>query len=343
MEGEEEDTLQLQPVPGSNLQSATVLNTETDLNEDEVEESHASAEYVSCIRINGKAILPPVMTDERRRECREWRLQAVRKEEELRQNRNRRTAGRIEYFLEDLKFEMKDARMISSTSCPVIPDLDLSDTASEVTEPDLTPKSFRDIQKMLKDQRYSEQDTARSSSTSMSGTSTPSTSSVLGYNSNLYSDHQPHPEPEPLELNEQNTELYDSLLSLNTVIENPSSRLTLHDESSRLSSPDESSRLSSPDESSRLSLLDESHSHSLHNESINIESIDTLPSLLLNESPSLQTKTVEEKFDTTVTPPPPKETVANNEARNDNSSVLEQHSGSPAEKEISPSSPLTEV
>ena len=49
------------------------------------------------------------------------------------------------------------------------------------------------------------------------------------------------------------TELYDSLLSLNTVIENPSSRLTNLQSSSLCSSPD-SSQYVSPDSSQHLSL-----------------------------------------------------------------------------------------
>ena len=83
-----------------------------------------------------------------------------------------------------------------------------------------------------KEQRGSELDTERSSSPSSSisgGIS--SASSVLGYNSNLYSDQEGPESDNQLQFDEHHrTELYDSLLSLNTVIENPSSRLTLHDD-----------------------------------------------------------------------------------------------------------------
>ena len=40
-------------------------------------------EYVSCIRIKGRPILPPVMTTERKLECIEWKRKALEVEEKL--------------------------------------------------------------------------------------------------------------------------------------------------------------------------------------------------------------------------------------------------------------------
>ena len=40
-------------------------------------------EYVSCIRIKGRPILPPVMTPERKLECIEWKRKALEVEERL--------------------------------------------------------------------------------------------------------------------------------------------------------------------------------------------------------------------------------------------------------------------
>ena len=104
----------------------------------------------------------------------------------------------------------------------------------------------------LKEQRGSELDTERSSSSSFSiSGSISSASSVLGYNSNLYSDQEGLESDNRLQFDDNHrTDLYDSLLSLNTVIENPSSRLTVHDgETQSLIEPNDSLTLSIPGES----------------------------------------------------------------------------------------------
>ena len=48
------------------------------------EENEAEEEYVSCIKINDRPILPPLMTPEKRGECRRWREKAVEVENRLR-------------------------------------------------------------------------------------------------------------------------------------------------------------------------------------------------------------------------------------------------------------------
>jgi len=232
-------------------------DVDEEINLSEIEPSpdnvaETASEYTSCIRINGRPILPPVMSAERRQECREWRRQAISKENELRQTRNQHNASRIKHFLGEMK--RQGSGLTTSASCPLIPGLDLSGLASDANDPvtDLTPKSFRDVQRMLKEQRGSELDTERSSSSSFSisgGIS--SASSVLGYNSNLYSDQEGLESDNRLQFDDNHrTELYDSLLSLNTVIENPSSRLTVHDgETQSLIEPNDSLTLSIPGES----------------------------------------------------------------------------------------------
>ena len=74
---------------------------------------------------------------------------------------------------------------------------------------------------------------------------------MLGYNSNLYSDQEGLESDNRLQFDDNHrTDLYDSLLSLNTVIENPSSRLTVHDgETQSLIEPNDSLTLSIPWES----------------------------------------------------------------------------------------------
>ena len=130
-------------------------DVDEEINLSEIEPSpdnvaETESEYTSCIRINGRSILPPVMSAERRQECREWRRQAISKENELRQTRNQHNASRIKHFLGEMK--RQGSGLTTSASCPLIPGLDLSGLASDANDPvtDLTPKSFRDVQRMLK-------------------------------------------------------------------------------------------------------------------------------------------------------------------------------------------------
>ena len=57
---------------------------ETEENEEEEEKQ---PKYKSCIKVRGRPILPPVMTEEVRRECREWKKRALEVEERLAQER----------------------------------------------------------------------------------------------------------------------------------------------------------------------------------------------------------------------------------------------------------------
>ena len=49
------------------------------------EETKVKEEYVSCIKINGRPILPPLMTPEKRSECRSWREKAIEVEHRVQQ------------------------------------------------------------------------------------------------------------------------------------------------------------------------------------------------------------------------------------------------------------------
>ena len=183
----------------------------------EVENMDEKEEFVSCIRINGNTILPPVMTPELRVQCLAWREKAVLKEKELEVRREYNNETRLKYSVND--FKSKLGSQVISSSCPELLALDLDelsdDDSSEFSVSELEPKSFAEIQLILKEQRSADLNSARSSSVSSNSIqSYPSKT----YESQLYSDTE-------LEL-EPTTGLYDSLLSLNTVIEKPSSRLT---------------------------------------------------------------------------------------------------------------------
>lgn len=186
-----------------------------------MEEGEAREEYQSCIKIRGRPILPPVMTPEVRRECRAWKEKAILKEEQLRHRRRIRALETEQHNLEPVRSRLEYPNVFFSASCPDIVQLDLSeseDSTSELTDSDLEPKSFAEIHRLMKEQRCSDVDSVRSSKLSNYSTlSTPST--PLYYDSQVYSDTEPEPE-------EVRVDLYDSLLSLNTVIENPASRLS---------------------------------------------------------------------------------------------------------------------
>lgn len=51
-------------------------------------QSYQPNEYKSCIRVNGKPILPPLMTTEKRQECQRWKSKAIEVERRLHQRRN---------------------------------------------------------------------------------------------------------------------------------------------------------------------------------------------------------------------------------------------------------------
>ena len=181
------------------------------------EQRDEDQEFVSCIKINGNPILPPVMTPELRVQCLAWREKAVLKEKELKERREYNHETRIKYAINDFKNKLSTQGAISS-SCPELLYLDLGeseDESSDLSVSDLEPKSFAEIHQILKEQRTSELNSARSSSLSSDSVQTHPTKP---YESQLYSDTK-------LDI-ETNLGLYDSLQSLNTVIENPSSRLT---------------------------------------------------------------------------------------------------------------------
>merc|ERR1719447_137592 len=58
-----------------------------ELEEKEEKEEDQPPKYRSCIKVRGRPILPPVMTEEVRRECQEWKRRALEVEERLAQER----------------------------------------------------------------------------------------------------------------------------------------------------------------------------------------------------------------------------------------------------------------
>jgi len=58
-----------------------------ELEEKEKKEEDQPPKYRSCIKVRGRPILPPVMTEEVRRECQEWKRRALEVEERLAQER----------------------------------------------------------------------------------------------------------------------------------------------------------------------------------------------------------------------------------------------------------------
>ena len=59
------------------------------------QKTYNASDYVSCIRINGRPILPPVMTPGRRLECLEWKRKALEVEEKLGEKRRQKILDTI--------------------------------------------------------------------------------------------------------------------------------------------------------------------------------------------------------------------------------------------------------
>ena len=65
------------------------------------------APYTSCIRIEGRPILPPVMTPERKAECTEWRQKAVEIEGQLSEKRRQRILSVVHSYRPSSAIEVK--------------------------------------------------------------------------------------------------------------------------------------------------------------------------------------------------------------------------------------------
>ena len=66
------------------------LETDSEATGGEVGESETQ-EFVSCVKVGGSPILPPVMTEERRLQCLQWRRKALDVEERIANKRDRRS------------------------------------------------------------------------------------------------------------------------------------------------------------------------------------------------------------------------------------------------------------
>ena len=60
------------------------------------DDGKTETEYVSCVKVGGASILPPVMTEERRLECLKWRRKALEVEEKIGNKRREALANNIQ-------------------------------------------------------------------------------------------------------------------------------------------------------------------------------------------------------------------------------------------------------
>ena len=70
------------------------------------EPEQVSSGYVSCVRVGGEPILPPVMTDQARLEALTWRRRALDVEERLAARRREKIAERIDNIVSKVKSSM---------------------------------------------------------------------------------------------------------------------------------------------------------------------------------------------------------------------------------------------
>ena len=182
---------------GGRVREQTETAAEQDAGEDK--DTAAAPSYESCIKINGRPILPPVMTPELRKECRMWKAKAVETEQKLVASRRDKTEANDRAWLTKL-----DQRIVSTAqSCPHL-DLEaeaegaadadgLEDSSDALTDSDLEPKSFAEIHSLLRKQRSAAStsespfSSPRRTSSSLLSAVTPTPSS---YQPDVYSDHE---------------------------------------------------------------------------------------------------------------------------------------------------------
>lgn len=200
----------------------------------------AERKYVSCVRVKGRPILPPVMTEELRKECAEWRKKAMEKEQALLKKKQQTAAtdGQLPGEVElgepppsSATGSESEGTMDSAVTSSLDPDdrrsLDLSDMRlykrmedhedsdeeeeeeknDEENSVSLEPKSFREIYEEVKNQQHLPgQPIGRQMLE-------PALSTGHQYNAALYLDREEDEGMRP------EAGLYDSMQSLNTVIE----------------------------------------------------------------------------------------------------------------------------
>ena len=180
---------------GCQVREQTETAAEQDAGEDK--DTATAPSYESCIKINGRPILPPVMTPELRQECRMWKAKAVETEQKLVASRRDKTEANDRAWLTKL-----DQRIVSTAqSCPHL-DLEAvavgptdaeEDSSDALTDSDLEPKSFAEIHSLLRKQRSAAStsespfSSPRRTSSSLLSAVTPTPSS---YQPDVYSDHE---------------------------------------------------------------------------------------------------------------------------------------------------------
>ena len=70
---------------------------------EDTETDQVSSGYVSCVRVGGEPILPPVMTEQTRLEALTWRRRALDTEDRLAARRREKIAERIDDIVSKVK------------------------------------------------------------------------------------------------------------------------------------------------------------------------------------------------------------------------------------------------
>jgi len=216
--------------------------------------------YQSCIRIKGRPILPPVMTAELREECRAWRTAAVLQEERMRARTAAKNAGMkcgnnitncnsrgitsstvvaavndtAPAAVSDRLDRWRVEESTATQSCPQLQLLDVHcdsspslDSHWQLSDSDLEPKSFAEVHSLLKSQTST--DSPHLPQPTQLTRPNASCTVQLGLDALLHVPYEPMmysdikaPKKESVQSHVQN--IYDSLASLNTVIENPNAQ-----------------------------------------------------------------------------------------------------------------------
>lgn len=94
--------------------------------------SYEPSKYESCIEINGKPILPPLMTPEKRQECWQWKKQAIKVEEKIAEKRKQKFDEAVE------EQYLNQNALASNTTLPVTEqnkaDKDLDEVKDDLEE-----------------------------------------------------------------------------------------------------------------------------------------------------------------------------------------------------------------
>ena len=135
-------------------------------------------EYVSCIRIKGRPILPPVMTPERRLECIEWKRKALEVEERLGSKRRETILATI--------------RSLKITTSSASTDINSRPTSAPLTVEDFgnvstDPPGYIDMNELNRPV------TEEKDALETSAINAPSINNAIPETSNLYTDYKSNP------------------------------------------------------------------------------------------------------------------------------------------------------